>query len=280
VSWGYGRHIFYLTQEEALNALKYTVIAEPINIFAVGLQKVSIAVALLRLNLGASYRAIVWIAIIPNVIIVVFTLIIIFSRCRPIDLMWDISASGTCWPAEWNVATGYAQAGKFGPLREEKSWEPTAYLLSPYSLEYPSRHCIHRITDCLPSQSAAHQVQPMGSACYFFGRTFVSIQSCQGDLELLTNSSFSATICSIVKITCLPALTVTTDPTCKSHRRLRNGRQSTRLTLASLTRGWSSPFPVVNRRTHDRPHGRLGSRPQTPLRILHAAIHEHHAPHH
>ena len=41
------------------------------------------------------------------------TQVVIFARCRPIDLNWNIMAPGKCWTAEWNVATGYAQACTF-----------------------------------------------------------------------------------------------------------------------------------------------------------------------
>lgn len=112
VHYGYGRHIEYLSEDQVLLSLKYLFIAQPVNIFAVGLQKVSIAIALLRLDLGTTYKWVVWAAIIPNVIIVIITVIIIPARCHPIDLNWNIKAPGHCLSAKWNTATGYAQACK------------------------------------------------------------------------------------------------------------------------------------------------------------------------
>jgi hypothetical protein len=113
VHWGYGRHIEYLTEQQILLSLKYLFIVQMLNISAVGLQKISIAIALLRLNLGTTYKLVVWGAIIPNVIIVIITLIILPAHCHPIDLNWNIKAPGHCWPAKWETATGYAQACKF-----------------------------------------------------------------------------------------------------------------------------------------------------------------------
>jgi hypothetical protein len=99
-----------LNPEQIHWALKFTVIAEPINIAAVFLQKVSIAVALLRLNLGHWYRIIVLTSIAPNAVIFILTMIAIYGRCSNYAINWDLTAPGHCWSSMWNVATGYAQA--------------------------------------------------------------------------------------------------------------------------------------------------------------------------
>lgn len=55
----------------------------------------------------------------------------------------------------------------------------------------------------------------MGASRDLFGWSFVSASAMRKLISVHADLPFSATICSIVKLTCFPALLNTTDPTCK-----------------------------------------------------------------
>jgi len=113
VQSGDGRHVDYLTPEMKMEALKYSFVSQPFNLAAVGLQKISIAIGLLRLNLGATYKTVVWLAVIPNVTLTLTVVVVIVARCQPFQRNWNLELPGTCWPSRIDVDIAYGQAGKF-----------------------------------------------------------------------------------------------------------------------------------------------------------------------
>jgi len=98
---GYRRHVRYIPSEQIGIALKYIIISEPIDVLAVGLQKISIAIALIRLNLGPMYKTIVWSATIPNTTACLTAVIVLYARCRPYQKSWEFeSQESFCWSGE------------------------------------------------------------------------------------------------------------------------------------------------------------------------------------
>jgi len=143
VHYGYGRHVSYLSPDNAMEAFKYSLLAEPSNVFAIGLVKISISIALLRLDLGRIYKTVVWLALVPNIGFTVVILITIFARCRPFSKSWDFEAPGRCWPLQINITTGYILAGRVFRLVHAVLQR----LLNAYSFEHCIGHGIRDITD-------------------------------------------------------------------------------------------------------------------------------------
>ncbi|KAI9739225.1 MAG: hypothetical protein M1834_007438 [Cirrosporium novae-zelandiae] len=110
VNYGFGRHVEYLAVDELIGALKYTFFAEPSNVLAVFFLKLSIAISLLRLNLGRRYRWTVYTAVLINFLATLTALIAQLGRCHPFVSTWDVRVTGNCWPATVNEGTGYAQS--------------------------------------------------------------------------------------------------------------------------------------------------------------------------
>ncbi|KAE9976023.1 hypothetical protein EG328_002862 [Venturia inaequalis] len=85
-------------------------ISQTLNVYAMFLVKASIVAFLMALDLGRSYRIIIWIsAVIVLLCNFVMMLILHFAYCRPYYSRWDFSVKGDCWPASVSEATAYVQ---------------------------------------------------------------------------------------------------------------------------------------------------------------------------
>lgn len=92
----YEMHIIFITQT--------------LNVYAMFLVKASICAFLMALDLGRSYRIIIWISVVIVVLCnFVMMLILHFAYCRPYYSRWDFTVKGECWPQSTAEATAYVQ---------------------------------------------------------------------------------------------------------------------------------------------------------------------------
>lgn len=118
IKFGFGRHIYYLSPEQAIFALKLQSISMPFFILSLLFTKISICLLLMRIfvtNRVKNYQ--VWkraIYIIMSLLVTTSLSSIIFAlaQCNPIAKSWNPTISGTCWSRDIRIALYYYQGGK------------------------------------------------------------------------------------------------------------------------------------------------------------------------
>ncbi|KAL8639147.1 MAG: hypothetical protein Q9228_003781 [Teloschistes exilis] len=98
---GLGRHVFYVPQNNVPETFKWLWAAEPTNLFAVFLVRLSIALFFLRLVPPKKrYIWTIWITIGILAVSDIYILINFFFECRPIRKVWLPATPGTCFGHE------------------------------------------------------------------------------------------------------------------------------------------------------------------------------------
>jgi hypothetical protein len=109
VQYGMGKHNKSLPQDQEIQALKYQALATAIYIANMAFIKLSIAVFLLRIAVGRSYRVILNASM---AIVAVWTAGVFFFdvfECKPVEFQWDYTIpNGSCIPGDSLVSAGYA----------------------------------------------------------------------------------------------------------------------------------------------------------------------------
>ena len=142
-SIGGSRHIYYLTPDQALQAVKWSWISQPWGIFLFATGKASVAILILRIMGRTSFwRRLVLYAVIVSVFIVnslgcVFT----FVQCDPPRALWTPGLSAHCWDPKVQEHYNYFLAGI--------KWNHSSkvHLLMFHSVEHISRCRIGAVTD-------------------------------------------------------------------------------------------------------------------------------------
>jgi hypothetical protein len=96
--YGVGRHLFYLSGSQAEQAFKWLWAAEPKNLFAVYLVRVSISLFFLRIvpRMKKAYKWVIWSTIVTMTIADIYVSINYFIQCRPIQKVWRPELPGSC----------------------------------------------------------------------------------------------------------------------------------------------------------------------------------------
>ncbi|PMD47082.1 hypothetical protein L207DRAFT_606140 [Hyaloscypha variabilis F] len=108
VSWGIGRHIYYLTPIETINAIKFEFIAQTPGIVAPTLARVSFAIYLLKF-VGTSKlrRYLLWSVVWSQVIVNIIQIVLILAQCQHFAALWNPAVGGKCWSRKVQVYSGY-----------------------------------------------------------------------------------------------------------------------------------------------------------------------------
>ena len=116
-SIGGSRHLYYLTPEQTLQAVKWSWVAQPWGIFLFATGKASVAILVLRIMGKTSFRR-SWVlyAVIISVFIVnslgcIFT----FVQCDPPRALWTPSIQGHCWNPDVQEHFNYFLSGTAYP---------------------------------------------------------------------------------------------------------------------------------------------------------------------
>lgn len=104
---GLGRHIYYLEQDDIQETFTWLWAAEPTNLFAVYMVRLSISLFFLRLILPKrAYTWLIWGTIIAFKESDIYISIDYFFECRPIQKVWQLDIAGECFdPMVTTVAT-------------------------------------------------------------------------------------------------------------------------------------------------------------------------------
>ena len=93
-----GHHVYYLTLDEQITALKLNWISQPFEIMAIGTGKVSVALLLLRV-LGPKNRYkkwFLWFLIASTLTVCAIGIIFTFAQCQPVARLWNPTVEGHC----------------------------------------------------------------------------------------------------------------------------------------------------------------------------------------
>ncbi|CAF9921612.1 hypothetical protein IMSHALPRED_005218 [Imshaugia aleurites] len=95
---GIGRHMYYLEPDQISQTFKWLWAAEPTNLFAVFLVRLSISLFFLRLVPRKKiYLRLIWGIITALIISDVFVTIYYFFQCRPLRKVWEPATPGSCF---------------------------------------------------------------------------------------------------------------------------------------------------------------------------------------
>ena len=131
-SIGGSRHLYYLTAEQALKAVKWSWISQPWGIFLFATGNASVAILLLRIMGRTSFwRRLTMYGVIISVFITnslgcIFT----FVQCNPPRALWTSGLPAHCWNPHVQEHFNYFMAGTdYTPYS-------SLYLLTSGSMEY------------------------------------------------------------------------------------------------------------------------------------------------
>ncbi|PVI02161.1 hypothetical protein DM02DRAFT_653786 [Periconia macrospinosa] len=118
VSYGFGRHVAYVSPSSLIHALKYFWLSSPFAILGAMFGKIAIALLLLRI-LGKGrhkvYKAILWTLIVLLLAVHIVVNVMTFSQCRPTWWLWEQfnpawrGERGTCWNPKYHKNYWYFQ---------------------------------------------------------------------------------------------------------------------------------------------------------------------------
>lgn len=111
--YGLGRHIYYLDSSQLSNTFKWLWAAEPTNLFAVYLVRLSISLFFLRLIPPTkAYKRLIWSTVVALTLSDIFISINYFFQCRPLRKVWEPHTPGTCFPEEVTAAATWLYQGR------------------------------------------------------------------------------------------------------------------------------------------------------------------------
>ncbi|MCJ1436771.1 hypothetical protein MMC27_006153 [Xylographa pallens] len=100
VHWGLGRHLFYLTPQQAVQQEYYTLLAQVFCINALTFGKISLCLTYLRVLRGSQHKALKWALYTTAFLVFAVNTVVILAQyvqCNPTAKSWNPSIPGTCW---------------------------------------------------------------------------------------------------------------------------------------------------------------------------------------
>ena len=111
--YGLGRHIFFIEPSNVPQAFKWLWAAEPTNLFAVFLVRLSISLFFLRLiPPKKSYVWLIWGTIAALTASDIFISVDYFFQCRPIKKVWEPMIQRSCFGQNVQVAATWLYQGE------------------------------------------------------------------------------------------------------------------------------------------------------------------------
>ena len=102
-----GRHAYYLSTYQRIQATKLNYIANPFGIMAYSFPNLSVAIFINRiLRLARLPKWLLYIVPIAQCVIAGISCILLFTQCMPSQFLWDPSIPAKCLSAK--VLTGYS----------------------------------------------------------------------------------------------------------------------------------------------------------------------------
>ena len=110
---GMGRHIACLTLEQNYNTLKWSTIAQILEMIALGFVKVSICLYMIRMihHTMQRVRQCLWVLIGFIIACHVAVFFMFVLQCIPLAAVWDASIAGKCYGLGVTYSVAYAASG-------------------------------------------------------------------------------------------------------------------------------------------------------------------------
>ena len=112
---GYGQHLYYLSDDDIIEAHKWRYLGTPLLVFSLAASKISICLLLLRI-LGKTWdRFKRWFPIAVIVILVAIAVLAAgytLGQCQPVKKLWNPSTPGHCQDPNSFLKIGYAHGGQ------------------------------------------------------------------------------------------------------------------------------------------------------------------------
>lgn len=148
VRFGFGRHEFYLTSEQIVQATKYNMVAIPPNLFSSAMAKISVCLFLTHLKQDRMTGYFLYTMAVILFTFSTATSILLLTQCQPVQALWDKSllatGQGHCLDPSVNGNVGLAQSGM--PILTT----PFAQMVSVLPFEF--HHCL--VISCLLHRSS------------------------------------------------------------------------------------------------------------------------------
>ena len=115
---GGSRHIYYLTPEQTLEAVKWSWVSQPWGIFLFATGKASVAILVLRImGPNTFWRKWILYTVIGSVFVVnslgcIFT----FAQCDPPRALWTPGLPARCWDPTVQTHFNFFLAGKYSTV--------------------------------------------------------------------------------------------------------------------------------------------------------------------
>jgi hypothetical protein len=108
---GWGRHFFFLSDTQRVNAMEMVFVSEPMAIMCSTLGRVSFMFLMLRLFGNTKARRwFIYFLMAEQLIANLFTCITIFTQCGNVHSLWDpVGEPSKCWSPDVQTDTGYVQ---------------------------------------------------------------------------------------------------------------------------------------------------------------------------
>lgn len=111
---GYGQHLYYLSDGDIIEALKWNYLATPLLVFSLAASKISICLLLIRVLEKTNDKFKRW---FPYAVIVILVAVAVPSaaytlgQCQPVRKLWNPATPGHCQDPSIFVKFGYANGG-------------------------------------------------------------------------------------------------------------------------------------------------------------------------
>ncbi|KAK4443032.1 hypothetical protein QBC34DRAFT_214792 [Podospora aff. communis PSN243] len=111
VSYGNGRHMYYLPDASIPQASKWSRATTPPNLAACALARISLCIFFLRIvERRRGYTIFFWTLIVLNILVNTMSIVRLLASCRPLERLWNHSVPGECWPTSTAFITSMIQS--------------------------------------------------------------------------------------------------------------------------------------------------------------------------
>ena len=97
VKAGGGRHDYYLTTSQIIEAAKLQDIAEFLFIVSACLTKISICLFVMRIPNSKRMIRLLYFLVISTLLVGILCTVILIVQCEPLQKIWDSRIKGSCW---------------------------------------------------------------------------------------------------------------------------------------------------------------------------------------
>ena len=97
MTYGVGRHVYYLGHEQSIKAMRFDWLSQAFVIPALTVGKISVAFFILRLSITKWHHWFLQTVNVTLLIINIPLMILTYAQCKPAALLWNPSLHGYCW---------------------------------------------------------------------------------------------------------------------------------------------------------------------------------------